>query len=79
MWRSDDGGANWMRVNASSAFNGWYASRLTVQPDDPDVVYTVGQSIRRCDHGGSHCRSSRARPAATIIITSGSTPSIPIT
>ena len=62
MWRSDDGGTHWMRVNTSNAFDSWYASRLTVAPDNPDVIYTVGQSIRRCDHGGSHCEIVKGAP-----------------
>jgi len=62
LWRSDDGGEHWVRVNTSDAFDSWYASRLTVAPDDPDVVYTVGQSIRRCDKGGSHCTIIKGAP-----------------
>ncbi len=62
LWRSDDSGAHWARVNTSSAFDNWYASRLTVAPDNPDVVYTVGQSIRRCTNGGSHCEIIKGAP-----------------
>jgi photosystem II stability/assembly factor-like uncharacterized protein len=62
MWRSDDGGAHWARVNTSSAFNGWYASRLTMAPGNPDIVYTVGQSIRRCTNGGSRCEIIKGAP-----------------
>jgi photosystem II stability/assembly factor-like uncharacterized protein len=62
LYRSDDGGAHWDRVNASGSFVGWYSSRLTVAPNDPDVVYTVGQSIRRCDHGGKTCEIIKGAP-----------------
>lgn len=62
LWRSDDGGVHWKRVNASSAFDGWYASRLTVAPDNPDIVYTVGMSIRRCTDGGSRCEIMKGAP-----------------
>ncbi len=62
MWRSDDGGANWQQINTEKAFSSYYASRITVDPRDPDVVYTVGQSIRRCDSGGSHCDITRGSP-----------------
>lgn len=47
LWRSDDDGASWQRVNGDGdAFASWYSSRLRVAPDDPDTVYAVGQSIR---------------------------------
>jgi len=62
MWRSDDGGAHWRKVNGEKAFSSYYASRITVDPRDPDVVYTVGQSIRRCDQGGAHCVITRGSP-----------------
>ncbi len=62
LYRSDDGGAHWLRVNKEKAFTSWYASRLTVAPDDPDTVYTVGQSIRRCTAGGKTCEIIKGAP-----------------
>ena len=62
LWRSDDAGAHWSRVNKETAFTSWYASRLAVQPNDPDVVYTVGQSIRRCTAGGKVCNIFKGAP-----------------
>ncbi|MDE2462304.1 MAG: exo-alpha-sialidase [Alphaproteobacteria bacterium] len=62
LWRSDDGGTHWQRVYASRAVSNQYASRITVSPRNPDVVYTVGQSIRRCDDGGSHCTIIKGAP-----------------
>jgi photosystem II stability/assembly factor-like uncharacterized protein len=53
VWRSDDGGDHWQRVNADQAtFGNWYFSRLNVDPRNPDVVYSAGQSIRRSTDGG---------------------------
>jgi photosystem II stability/assembly factor-like uncharacterized protein len=53
VWRSDDGGAHWQRVNTDQGtFGNWYFSRLTVDPRNPDVVYSAGQSIRRSSDGG---------------------------
>ena len=62
LYRSDDGGANWERVNDEQAFTGYYASRVTVDPADPDVVWLVGQSVRRCDQGGARCAIVKGAP-----------------
>jgi photosystem II stability/assembly factor-like uncharacterized protein len=62
LWRSDDGGAHWKRVNPSSAFANYYFNRITADPKDPDVVYLTGQSMRRCDQGGAHCVIFRGSP-----------------
>jgi photosystem II stability/assembly factor-like uncharacterized protein len=62
LWRSDDGGSHWQRVYVSRAISNQYASRITVSPRNPDVVYTVGQSIRRCDDGGQHCTIIKGAP-----------------
>ena len=53
VWRSDDGGVHWQRVNADAdTFGNWYFSRLVVDPRNPDVVYSAGQSIRRSSDAG---------------------------
>lgn len=64
LWRSDDGGAHWLRANpdADQAFSSYYYSRVTVDPRDPGVLYLNGQSIRRCDHAGAHCEIFRGSP-----------------
>ncbi|HEX3423760.1 MAG TPA: hypothetical protein VHS33_10220 [Sphingomicrobium sp.] len=61
LWRSDDA-VNWRRVNSEKAFTSYYANRVIVDPHDPDVVYLVGQSMRRCDRGGEHCIIFRGSP-----------------
>ncbi len=62
LYRSDDGGGHWTRVNAEQAFTSYYASRITVDPRDPDVVWLVGQSVRRCADGGRTCEIVRGAP-----------------
>jgi photosystem II stability/assembly factor-like uncharacterized protein len=62
LWRSDDGGASWTLVNKGQAFSGYYSSRVTVDPRDPDVVWMVGQSVRRCTEGGAKCEIFRGSP-----------------
>jgi len=62
LYRSDDGGAHWTPVNPLKAVANWYFSRLAVAPDNPDVVYTVGQSIRRCTNAGKTCEIIKGAP-----------------
>jgi photosystem II stability/assembly factor-like uncharacterized protein len=62
LWRSDDGGAHFRQVNSEKAFASNYFNRVTVDPRSPDVVYLVGQSMRRCDQGGAHCEIFRGSP-----------------
>jgi photosystem II stability/assembly factor-like uncharacterized protein len=62
LYRSDDGGASWTLANDEKAFTGYYASRVTVDPADPDVVWLVGQSVRRCSEGGRACQIVKGAP-----------------
>src|SRR5579859_1055069 len=62
LYRSDDGGASWVLANPEKAFTSYYASRVTVDPTDPDVVWLVGQSVRRCADGGRACRIVKGAP-----------------
>ncbi len=62
LYRSDDGGASWALVNGDPAFSSYYASHVTVAPNDPDVVYLVGQSMRRCSDGGKTCVIVKGAP-----------------
>lgn len=54
LYRSDDGGASWQAVSHESWLPSDYFSRITVDPQNRDRIYSAGQSIRRSDDGGRH-------------------------
>lgn len=62
LYRSDDGGANWMRVSKKGWLENDYFGRITVDPADRDRVYATGQSIRRSDDGGKTWTVFRGSP-----------------
>ncbi len=62
LWRSDDGGARWQRVFAHAPVANWYASRMTVDPRDPDTIFTTGQSIRVSHDAGKTFQIAKGAP-----------------
>jgi photosystem II stability/assembly factor-like uncharacterized protein len=62
LYRSDDGGASWQKVNEASWLTSSYMSRITVAPNDPDTLYTAGQSIHRSNDGGKSFAIVRGAP-----------------
>jgi photosystem II stability/assembly factor-like uncharacterized protein len=62
LWRSDDRGASWARVNATDGLGSSYMNRLTADPRNRDVVYVMGQSIRRSEDGGKTLTFFRGAP-----------------
>jgi len=62
LYRSDDSGASWTRVNATQGLAGSYMNRLTADPENRDAVYVAGQSIRRSDDGGKTLRFFKGAP-----------------
>jgi photosystem II stability/assembly factor-like uncharacterized protein len=62
LYRTDDGGTSWKRVNADRGLGSNYFGRATVSPGDPDTVFVMGQSIRRCTSGGSTCEFWKGSP-----------------
>jgi photosystem II stability/assembly factor-like uncharacterized protein len=62
LYRSDDAGTHWRRVNDDGELANSYFSRLAVMPGDPDTVYVMGRSIHRCDKGGARCTITKGSP-----------------
>ena len=62
LWRSDDRGGTWTRVNGTSGLASSYMNRLTADPRSRDVVYVTGQSIRRSRDGGATLEFFRGGP-----------------
>lgn len=52
-YRSDDGGATWKSTSKERGLVSSYTGRIFVDPNHADVVYTVGQSIKRSVDGGT--------------------------
>ena len=62
LYRSDDAGASWMKVNDDGELINSYFSKLTAVPNDPDAVYAMGRSIHYCTDGGAHCEIIKGSP-----------------
>jgi len=58
LYRSDDGGANWDRVDETAAHTsafggfGWYFGQVAVSPFDPDDVWVCGVRLLHSTDGG---------------------------
>jgi photosystem II stability/assembly factor-like uncharacterized protein len=62
LYRSDDAGAHWQKVNDAAPVTNWYVSRLTVAPGKPDDIYYVGQSIHYSHDAGKTFTIIRGAP-----------------
>jgi photosystem II stability/assembly factor-like uncharacterized protein len=62
LWRSDDGGTTWSRVNSTPGLGSSYMNRLTADPRERDALWVMGQSIRRSDDGGKTLHFFRGAP-----------------
>jgi len=54
LFRSDDGGGSWERVNSDHRFRqrAWYYSHVFADPTSPDVVYVLDTGAFRSNDGG---------------------------
>jgi photosystem II stability/assembly factor-like uncharacterized protein len=54
LFRSDDAGATWTKVSADPRIwgRGWYFSKVTVDPKNPDIVYVPNTGVYKSVDGG---------------------------
>ncbi len=62
LYRSDDGGANWILINPARSVVSSYFSRMTLDPRDADTIYLTGQSIKKSTDGGKNFAVIRGSP-----------------
>jgi photosystem II stability/assembly factor-like uncharacterized protein len=64
VFRSDDAGETWRRVNADQALwgRGWYFEKIAVDPKNPDVVYVPNVAVNRSRDGGATWDVIRGSP-----------------
>ena len=64
LYRSDDGGANWMLVSTDHRIHqrGWYFGTATADPVDPNTVYIPNVSLYRSTDGGKTFVSIKGAP-----------------
>ena len=64
VFRSDDAGETWRRVNADQALwgRGWYFEKIAVDPKDPDIVYVPNVAVNRSRDGGATWDVIRGSP-----------------
>lgn len=64
LYRSDDGGDSWSRVNADPRLTsrGWYFNRVTIDPNNPDVLYVPNVALYRSRDGGKTISIVRGAP-----------------
>jgi photosystem II stability/assembly factor-like uncharacterized protein len=54
LYRSDDAGASWTHASGDPRIwgRGWYFGGITVEPRNPDVVYSCNTAVYRSEDGG---------------------------
>lgn len=64
LYRSDNGGTSWQRVSSDPRIysRGWYFSRVTVDPGNPDIVWVPNIALYRSDDGGRNFSAVKGAP-----------------
>ncbi len=64
LYRSDDGGNTWVLANADSRLTSraWYFNRVTIDPQNPDVIYVPNVALYRSEDGGKSISVLRGAP-----------------
>ena len=70
IYRSDDGGTSWRKVNNENA-RPMYFSQMRVDPNDPDVIYMGGVGLHQSVDGGKTIATDVAEPTTTTCTPSG--------
>ena len=64
VYRSDDGGNTWALANADARLTSraWYFNRITIDPQDRDVIYMPNVALYRSEDGGKTISVVRGAP-----------------
>ncbi len=64
LYRSDDGGNTWALTNADPRLTSraWYFNRITIDPENPDVIYMPNVALYRFEDGGKTISVVRGAP-----------------
>ncbi|HEY6370475.1 MAG TPA: hypothetical protein VIX37_07845 [Candidatus Sulfotelmatobacter sp.] len=64
LYRSDDGGNTWVLANSAPPLTSraWYFNRITIDPDNPDVIYMPNVALYRSEDGGKTVSVVRGAP-----------------